>query len=327
MMRRIKENPMNCVKMDDIDTKTVIKMDVNLDLGTPLNFAPFSMERMEEYHELFGLCCEKASDYSFVNVWGWTEERNYLWAFRDDLCWLRVTSGPSPAWWAPVGDWNRPDWAGLMRENVPSGVTFERVPQKLTDIWSEQLKGRIRVEEQRSEWEYLYDRGKMISLSGNKLHKKKNLLTQFKKLYNYAYAPICLKSIDGIREMQAEWCEWRGCEESPGLMAENIAIARVLREWERLPGLLGGWLAVDGKIVAYTIAEDLGDGTVVIHFEKGLDSYKGVYQAINQMFLAGAEGFRVVNREQDMGSEGIRQAKESYNPTGFLKKYKITWLG
>ncbi|MDR3265787.1 MAG: phosphatidylglycerol lysyltransferase domain-containing protein, partial [Synergistaceae bacterium] len=151
--------------------------------------------------------------------------------------------------------------------------------------------------------------------------------TQFKKLYNYTCAPICPKSIDGIRAMQTEWCEWRGCEESPGLVAENIAIARVLQEWEKLPGLLGGWLAVDGKIVAYTIAEDLGDGTVVIHFEKGLDSYKGVYQAINQMFLAGAEGFSVVNREQDMGSDGIRQAKESYGPAGFLKKYKIRWLG
>ena len=66
---------------------------------------------------------------------------------------------------------------------------------------------------------------------------------------------------------------------------------------------------------------------MVIHFEKGLDSYKGVYQAINQQFLANTSGFEIVNREQDMGSPGIRQAKESYNPVGFLKKYKVRWQG
>jgi hypothetical protein len=167
----------------------------------------------------------------------------------------------------------------------------------------------------------------MVSLSGNKMHKKKNLLNQFRKLYQYTYAPICAKRLGLIRGMQQEWCEWRGCEESPGLIAENIAIARVLDQWENLPGILGGSLSVEGKTIAYTVAEDLGNGTVVIHFEKGLDSYKGVYQAINQQFLANTSGFETVNREQDMGSPGIRQAKESYNPVGFLKKYKVRWLG
>jgi hypothetical protein len=314
-------------------TKTNIRVNLNVETDSGLSFAPLSMDRMEEYHGLFSLCggnlCggEKASDYTFVNIWGWTEERGYVWAFKDGLCWLRVTKGSAPAWWAPVGDWDRPDWAKIMEDNVPPGVVFERVPQRLADIWSEQLEGRICVEPQRAEWEYLYDYDRMVSLSGNKLHKKKNLLTQFKKLYDYTYGPICPRSIDGIRDMQAEWCAWRGCEESPGLVAENTAIARVLAAWEKLPGVLGGWISVDGKIIAYTVAEDLGDGTVVIHFEKGLDSFKGVYQAINQMFLAGTTGFRIVNREQDMGSEGIRQAKESYSPVGFLKKYRVTWLG
>lgn len=297
-----------------------------------LNFTPLSMDRMEEYHDLFGYCNEKASDYSYVNIWGWTEERHYEWAFAHQLCWLRVTSGSSPAWWAPVGNWNRLDWAELLSEAVPPGIVFERTPQGLADIWTEQLGSRIRIEEQRAEWEYLYEYDKMVALSGNKYHKKKNLLAQFKKLYDYTYQPICFKCIESIRKMQEEWCEWRGCDESPGLIAENTAIARVLEQWEKLPGILGGALSVrepdgESKIIAYTVAEDLGDGTVVIHFEKGLDRYKGVYQAINQMFLADSTGFNIVNREQDMGSEGIRQAKESYNPIGFLKKYKITWLG
>ncbi|MDR1731277.1 MAG: phosphatidylglycerol lysyltransferase domain-containing protein [Synergistaceae bacterium] len=298
-----------------------------------LAFTPLSTDSIKEYHELFSKCREKASDYTFINLWGWSEERRYIWAFRDGLCWLRATAGASPAWWAPVGDWRRPDWAQIMEDNVPPETAFERVPQELAEIWSEQLQGRCRMEEQRNEWEYLYDFDKMVSLSGNKLHRKKNLLTQFKKKYDYTYSPVSCQNIGAIREMQAEWRRWRGCRESPGLEAENIAITRVLDEWERLPGILGGEISVNDRIAAYTVAEDLGNGTVVIHFEKGLEFYKGVYQAINQMFLssltspAGSAGFHTVNREQDMGVQGIRQAKESYSPTGFLKKYRVTWTG
>lgn len=292
-----------------------------------LDFSPLSMERREKYNQLYAYCNEKASDYSFINIWGWSEERKYEWAFSEDLCWLSLNYSSHPVYWAPIGNWNRLDWGEILSKNFVEGTIFERTPQALADIWGEQLEGRIEVEDQRSEWEYLYDYSKMVTLSGNKLHKKKNLLTQFTKLYEYSYAPICPARLSDIRKMQNEWCEWRGCEESPGLMAENTAITRVLSEWENLPGLMGGSLTVDGKIIAYTVAEDLGDGIVVIHFEKGLDSYKGVYQAINQIFLSHTTGFNFVNREQDMGSEGIRQAKESYSPIGYLKKYKIRWLG
>jgi hypothetical protein len=70
------------------------------------------------------------------------------------------------------------------------------------------------------------------------------------------------------------------------------------------------------------------DDMVVVHFEKGLADYKGVYQAINQTFLEHAcAGFTWANREQDMGEEGVRKAKESYNPVRFLKKYRAAWKG
>ena len=285
------------------------------------------MEHMEEYSALFGLCAEKPSDYSFINIWGWSEERHYEWAFNDGLCWLRLNSEGEPVYWAPLGDWNRSDWPELMGKFFAPGTVFERTPQALAGIWAERLGERVRLEDQRSEWEYLYSYEAMASLSGNKMHKKKNRVNLFVKLYDYAYAPICFQSIGGIREMQQVWCKWRGCKESPGLIAENTAIARVLDQWESLPGILGGALSVAGKTIAYTVAEDLGNGVVVIHFEKGLDTYKGVYQAINQIFLANTPGFETVNREQDMGIPGIRRAKESYHPVGFLKKYRVHWLG
>ncbi len=80
---------------------------------------------------------------------------------------------------------------------------------------------------------------------------------------------------------------------------------------------------VEDLIVAYTIAEPLDQDTVVIHFEKGCPAHKGIYQAINQMFLESLEGrFRHVNREQDLGDEGLRKAKMSYHPVVFNQKYR-----
>ena len=77
-------------------------------------------------------------------------------------------------------------------------------------------------------------------------------------------------------------------------------------------------------MAGYTIGESLSDDTLVIHFEKGNQDYKGVYQAINQMFLEQSGGrHQIVNREQDLGDEGLRKAKLSYNPFGFVKKYRI----
>ena len=125
--------------------------------------------------------------------------------------------------------------------------------------------------------------------------------------------------------MQDDWCSWRDCESSSILSAENRSVHKVLAHWHELQGLTGGVIQVEDLIVAYTIAEELSEDTIVIHYEKGCPDYKGVYQAINQMFLAGLNSsYRWVNREQDLGEEGLRKAKLSYHPVSFLKKYRVT---
>jgi hypothetical protein len=125
--------------------------------------------------------------------------------------------------------------------------------------------------------------------------------------------------------MQEDWCTWRDCESSDMLSAENRAILRIFDRWDRFDRVMGGALFVENIIVAYTLAEPLTADTLVIHFEKGCPAYKGVYQAINQLFLSrSAGGFRFVNREQDLDNDGLRKAKLSYNPVEFLKKSKVT---
>lgn len=280
---------------------------------------------MDHYLELLGRNKSRASDYSFANIWGWAPHYNLEWRFDGTLCWIRQ-SRPTPACWAPVGPWDEiRDWSGL-REMAP-GATFIRVPHDLCEMWSVELENKVRVEEARGQWDYLYLASELASLSGNRFHKKKNLLKQFQKLYAYEYRSLTGNCVETVLNMQTEWCRWRDCESSEALLAENDAVARVLAHWNDIPGLCGGIIRIDGVPVAYTLAEPLNHDTLIIHFEKAANGIKGGYQAINCLFCNDVgKNFTYINREQDLDDEGLRQAKLSYHPAGFSKKCSVTVL-
>ena len=291
-----------------------------------IDFKPLALSSREEYSKYFFAAEERASDYSFINIWGWNDERCYEIALYENLYWLRLTKNEPYEMWAPVGDWKCVNWKDVLSKLFPDGAVFSRVPEKLAQILIENLGSTIEVEDQRSEWEYIYLAKELIDLSGNRFHRKKNLLNQFLK-YEPVYEEINSDNIAEIMLFQNDWYEHKDDNKFNGLIAENAAVIRVLSDWKSLPGIIGGALRINGKLVAYTIAEDIGDGTVIIHFEKGQDSYKGVYQGINQIFLKNSDKFSLVNREQDMGLLGLRQAKLTYNPIGYIRKYLVKWKG
>jgi hypothetical protein len=291
----------------------------------PLTFTPILLEDQQRYREHLIRCPQPTSDYSFVNLWGWALEYGLELAWDAELVWIRQLL-PQPVYWAPVGPWDGIDWPRRVAalDPEPSPVTFRRVPEALVEVWRGVWQDRIRVVETRSDWDYLYAVQDLVELRGNRFHKKKNLLNQFLKTYDYVYLPFSPEIVREALEMQEEWCVWRDCESSETLAAENRAIERVLKAWQSLQGVMGGALRVEKNVLAYTIGEPLTEEMLVIHFEKGCSQVKGVYQAINQMFLAHeGGGYTTVNREQDLGDAGLRKAKRSYNPTGYLKKFGV----
>lgn len=290
----------------------------------PLNFEPISLDKQNKYLKCFSQCSQKASDYSFVNLWGWAEVYGLYWAWSDQIVWIKQTI-PNEVLWAPVTSWSEIDWNRYFNEYFEISTTFQRIPEDLLTLWKKRIGNRIIVEEARYHWDYLYDVDELVQLKGNRFHKKKNLLNQFKKKYDSQFVPFDIEMIDMAAAMQEDWCTWRDCESSDALAAENQVISRVLDSWQELEGLTGGVIIVDQQMAAYTIAEPLSEDTVVIHFEKGNADFKGIYQAINQMFLEySGKKHKTVNREQDLGDTGLRKAKLSYNPIDFLKKYRVT---
>ncbi len=291
-----------------------------------LNFKPISLEQQSEYSKCFAKCPQKTSDYSFVNLWGWAKEYGLEWAWTDNLVWVRQTI-PEIQYWAPIGPWEEIDWKSCFDEFSERQNQFIRIPEKLLRVWKESYGDRFAIEEERGNWDYIYSISELIELTGKRFHKKKNLLNQFRKNYNFQFIPFGTETIHMALAMQEDWCTWRDCESSDVLTAENNAISRVLNSWEKLGGLIGGAIIVNETMAAYTVAESLSADMLLIHFEKGNTDFKGIYQAINQIFLENSDKkYEIVNREQDLGDEGLRKAKLSYHPTDFLKKYRVNLL-
>lgn len=290
-----------------------------------LDFEPLDLARQAEYLEFLSACPVKPSDYSFVNLWGWSPHYGLEWSFDSDLVWIRQTQ-PHVRYWAPVGAWDAIPDLGERLRGESRGVAMVRVPEGLLALLEGGGTGVPEIEENRGQWDYLYSLPDLASLPGNRFHKKKNLLNQFKKKYDYTYRRLDESLVERALDMQANWCTWRDCEAEAALDGENKAISRILHAWESFTNLEGGALLVEGEMAAYTIGERLTPDTLLIHFEKGDPGYKGIYQAMNQIFAADMEGtLQWVNREQDLDNEGLRKAKLSYHPKGFIKKYSLNF--
>ena len=293
-------------------------------MNLPSGYVPVTLDLYDEYRRYFDRTPQPTADLTFTNLWGWAEYFGLGLSFRNDLCWICQTL-PELHYWAPVGDWESADWAA--QPEIRSGVELIRVPERLGEILLSALGNRVTSFEDRGQWEYLYNRDELAELPGARFHKKKTHVNGYHRRYGEDYRELGTSSnpdgIEHVLQLQEEWCKWRDCENSPSLQAENAAIFRVVGNWHRLPGLIGGALYVDNRIGAFSVGEKVGD-MMVVHFEKVQAELKGVYQAINQSFVSrSALGVSLINREQDMDEPGLRQAKETYNPVGFLKKSRL----
>ncbi len=290
-----------------------------------MKFEAITLDKQEIYLEYLKKSGFEASDYSFINLWGWKNEYSLSWAFTDKLVWIKQ-SVPCETCWAPVGDWGNIKWGSVLNKYFPEGSKFIRVPETLKNIWSSIPGPKFEFKDIRDHWDYLYSVKELIDLKGKPFHKKKNLLNQFKKKYNYRFEPLTISNIPEALAMQEDWCALRDCESEKTLLSEHNVIARVLDRWNELENIFGGALYVEDEMVAFTVAEKMNEDTMVIHFEKGLVEFKGIYQAINRIFLSHKSNFKTVNREQDLGDPGLRKAKLSYNPTGYVKKYQAVFI-
>ncbi|MBS3779884.1 MAG: DUF2156 domain-containing protein, partial [Desulfovermiculus sp.] len=205
-----------------------------------LTFHPLSLERQTEYKHRLKKCPQISSDYSFVNIWSWRDIYGLEWAWTDSLVFIRQNS-PQVQYWAPIGPWQDQDWAAELSD-LPSGICLTRIPSQLAELLTQQLPQRANLHPAPEHFDYLYDVQELIELRGNRFHKKKNLLNQFKRSYNFTYIPLTVEAVEKALTLQTEWCLWRDCEDSTTLEAENRAILTAFEDWNKLEDVFGGGL-------------------------------------------------------------------------------------
>ena len=184
---------------------------------------------------------------------------------------------------------------------------------------------RFEFEEEPDIEDYIYEAEKMRTLKGRKLSKKRNHINAFKSEHpDYELVPLTPYNTELAWDFVEHWCGERNREEgiNDSLLCEREAIADALMNMTAL-GFKGLMIRVDGRIVAMTFGDMVNRDTVLIHVEKAFAEYRGLYPLINQEFLNYYwKDAMYVNREEDMGLEGLRHAKQSYYPAYQVTKYK-----
>lgn len=176
--------------------------------------------------------------------------------------------------------------------------------------------------------DYIYDKESLLTLRGNKLHAKRNHINRFLQEYNgrWEYVPINSSMLNECMSLYDEWQEHKDLDELEELYEfdEKLTVELAIKRMDEFC-LKGGAILIDGVLSAFTIGEKVTDDMMTVHIEKANTEINGLYPLINREFVAHECGFaKYINREDDMGREGLRKAKLSYYPVRMIEKYKVT---
>lgn len=185
--------------------------------------------------------------------------------------------------------------------------------------------GKFEIVYDRDKADYVYEREKLLTLSGKKLHGKRNHINKFKGNYpDWSYEPVTAENEEECLELAKRWRILNGCEEDEEKSEELCVTMNALQMREELD-LRGGLIRAGGRVVAFSLGEPCGEDMFVVHIEKAYPDVQGAYPMINQQFVEHeTEGFPYINREEDTGAEGLRRAKLSYYPVFMMEKGTVT---
>jgi hypothetical protein len=289
-------------------------------------FKDLFLEEKPLLDEAFSRFPPVISEFTFTNLFIWRHAYQIkISRFKDSLC-LLADKEENSFFFPPIGEGDVVECVRILLQylegrGVPPKIS--RVPETMIAPIDWKEEGPL-ANLDRDQSDYIYLTEDLIKLEGRKYHRKRNHIKQFKEKYSYQYIPLTSEWISECLRLETEWCDLRRCEAIPGLLNESLAIKEALTHFQSL-GMKGGAILINGKVEAFTLGEPLNGDTVVIHIEKANPAYEGLYTLINQAFLEKQwSGCTYVNREQDLGEEGLRKAKESYFPHHMVNKYTIT---
>ncbi len=281
---------------------------------------PVALEDKPLFDRALRACPPTVSELTFTNIFAWRHAYRFeVSAVGDHLLLFSLKEG-RPSVFDPLGPAAGKKKA--LEEVLGSGpVKAIRLPGSTKELFDKDKAFIAR--EDRDNADYLYRASDLIELKGADYDGKRNLIKRFKEAVSFSYKELTPDRVEECLGFEEEWCLEKDCQHVEGLAREREAMEEMLRNFKAL-GIAGGMIEIGGKVEAVTLGEALNPETFVVHVEKANGRYVGIYQTVNQLFCADkAAPCSFVNREQDLGVEGLRKAKESYHPCEMVMKYTV----
>ncbi len=291
-----------------------------------LNFRTININDREWVSSILKLSDFMGCEYSFANNFAWRRLADSQICRFEDLYFLKSKDNDSFCYTYPAGKGDIEKLIGILFEDEKGdnkSLKFISVLEEAVEDLKRRYGDRVEAVEDRDNFDYIYDTKLLTELSGKKFHGKRNHIANFKKS-DWEYKELTTDLIDDCIEFSTLSFNEKNAYTSHTAVAEQFAINAFFDNFDALK-LKGGVLYQSGKMVGFTIGERLNSETFVIHIEKALPEVQGAYPTLfNEFIKHEAQSFKYINREDDVGVEGLRKSKLSYRPEFLLKKYVVT---
>jgi len=294
-----------------------------------LRFEPVAIRHRERLSPFLTRHPQPLSDYCFSSLLAWSSVFAHHFAVVEPDT-LLLTSSPDPAappaLLQPVGAFPAALQDVLLRRagGLAGPLRVESVSRAFLDRHQE-FAARFEVAEVRASANYVYSARDLADLPGRRYAGKRNLIAQATRLSAWSAEPLDPSRLDACLDVGDDIAARRTTEVGMTHAQETEALRAALRFFEPL-GLQGILVRVGGEPAAFSIFDRLGPDTAVVLFERARRSSKGLYQVVNREAarVLVAQGFALVNREEDLGDPGLRKAKLSYHPAALEMKHTLT---
>lgn len=288
------------------------------------DFRPVSLDDRILFARHYELFPQVHSDNTFANMVCWNTYANYRYAFVRDCIIISSTIEGSTRYRPPIG----PRHSELLHDLLELAAKSEdEKPLVILEPglgkWISELYPHLPLLPERKYFDYVYLAKDLAELPGKRYLTIRHQLNKFQRTCSPQIEKISRENVEEIEEFLDQWCDWKDCDSDPMLSHEKEAVSFAISHFEKL-GLSGIAIRANGKIGAISLFEGLNRDTALVHFEKGLPDCKGIYRAINaETAKILAEHYTYINRESDLGVEGIREAKTRYHPHHMEEVYLV----
>jgi len=290
-----------------------------------ITFKPFCLEDKEIITSYTIPFATPDCDFSFSNLCSWHFLTESSYAESDGYLLLRFrTEDNRLVYPMPIGQGNiihalEQLEQDALKEGQP--LRLRGIQPSLQETLEKYFPTLFEYTLKRDYFDYIYFRKDLTELKGKNYQPKRNHINKFKKEYpHYRYTSLTPELIPQCLDFEARWCMQHDYVEHASLKEERRALTYAIHHYEKL-GLIGGVLWIEDKMVAFTFGSPINRNTFDVQYEKAYADIDGAYTIINQEFVSHLpEQYIYINREEDLGIPGLRQAKLSYHPAILLEK-------